>query len=578
MRTGLCLLLSGIALVHTCAVLAHRPDQTPHQFADLGEFAFEGGGKIPNLRMSYVTHGKLNAAKDNAILFQHGFAANHHLFDHMFGPGKPLDTDRYFIICPDALGATQTTYEHSTSPTNSGLKMKFPFYNGRDMVRAQYQLITEKLGIKRLLAVTGISSGADHSVQFAVSYADFMDGIIPIVGGTPFTVQGRLIGSWMISIIENCAGWDGGDYDENPKQCAANALTVLMPYLYTRDWWEANVDTPEAYTKWRDAWGDYYLDVQDARDLYYRAMASGRGWLGDTPGFDGDLDAALRTIRARSLFILSPQDNVFPPQYVAPYLIPGALAASKADMSMWNAMEFIPYMDADKPVVVLAGIHGGCFEVFANERIRSVRDLKGRTVAVTYLGGGDHILLSSMLAYVGMNPSDVVWMPGTSSLLDAMDAFSRGKADAFVGFAQQPVELRARKIGHVIIDTTNDRPWSQYYCCMLGANRDFAKRYPVTTKRALRAILKSADLCASDPRGAARFLSDKLYEPRFQIGLEVVGSLPYNRWREANPEDTIRFHALRLHEVGMVKNTPQKLIAQGTDRRFLNELKRELKA
>jgi homoserine O-acetyltransferase len=93
-----------------------------------------------------------------------------------------------------------------------------------------------------------------------------------------------------------------------------------MPYLYTRDWWEANVDTPEAYTRWRDAWGDYYLDVQDARDLYYRAMASGRGWLGDTPGFDGDLDAALRTIRARSLFILSPQDGVFPPQYVAPYL------------------------------------------------------------------------------------------------------------------------------------------------------------------------------------------------------------------------------------------------------------------
>jgi NitT/TauT family transport system substrate-binding protein len=256
--------------------------------------------------------------------------------------------------------------------------------------------------------------------------------------------------------------------------------------------------------------------------------------------------------------------------------IPETLAASKADMSMWNAMEFIPYMDADKPVVVLAGIHGGCFEVFANERIRSIRDLKGRTVAVTYLGGGDHILLSSMLAYVGMNPNDVVWMPGTSSLLDAMEAFSRGKADAFVGFAQQPVELRARKIGHVIVDTTNDRPWSQYYCCMLGANRDFVKRYPVTTKRALRAILKSADLCASDPRGAARFLSDKLYEPRFQIGLEVVASLPYNRWREANPEDTIRFHALRLHEVGMVKNTPQKLIAQGTDWRFLNELKREL--
>jgi homoserine O-acetyltransferase len=122
--------LAALLLVHAPMASAHWPDQPPHQMANLGEFALEGGGVIHNLRMSYVTHGKLNAAKDNAILFQHGFAANHHLFDHMIGPGKPLDTDKYFIICPDALGATQTTFEHSTSATNSGLKMKFPFYNG----------------------------------------------------------------------------------------------------------------------------------------------------------------------------------------------------------------------------------------------------------------------------------------------------------------------------------------------------------------------------------------------------------------------------------------------------------------
>ena len=257
--------------------------------------------------------------------------------------------------------------------------------------------------------------------------------------------------------------------------------------------------------------------------------------------------------------------------------IPAALAESKADMSMCNAMELIPYMDANKPVVALAGIHSGCFEVFASGRVQSVRDLKGKTVAITYPGGGDHILLSSMLAYVGIDQREVNWMPGTTSLLDAMDAFSQGKADAFVGFAQQPAEMRARKVGHVIVNTTTDRPWSQYYCCMLGANREFTQRYPVTTKRALRAILKAADICAAQPLQVARFLSDKLYETRYAIGREVVESLPYNRWREANPEDTIRCYALRLHEVGMVKNTPQKLTAQGTDWRFLNELKRELK-
>src|SRR5215813_5536263 len=173
--------LIAFLVTHVSPVSAHWPDQPTHQIADLGAFQLEGDGVI-NLKMSYVTHGKLNAAKDNAILLQHGFAANHHAFDHLIGPGRPLDTDKYFIICPDALGATQTRFEHSSSPTNSGLKMKFPFYNGRDMVKAQYRLITEALRIPHLLAVSGISSGADHSVQFAVSYPDFMDDIFPVVG------------------------------------------------------------------------------------------------------------------------------------------------------------------------------------------------------------------------------------------------------------------------------------------------------------------------------------------------------------------------------------------------------------
>src|SRR5262249_8523958 len=130
-----------------------------------------------------------------------------------------------------------------------------------------------------------------------------------------FTVQGRLITPWMLSIIENCVGWDGGNYDVNPHQCATNSLYVLMPYFYTRDWWELHVDTPEAYTRWRNTWGDYYLDVQDARDFYYRVVAATRGWLGDTPGFNGDVQAILRSIRAQSLFLLTEGDQFFPPQY-----------------------------------------------------------------------------------------------------------------------------------------------------------------------------------------------------------------------------------------------------------------------
>jgi len=254
-----------------------------------------------------------------------------------------------------------------------------------------------------------------------------------------------------------------------------------------------------------------------------------------------------------------------------------AIVDGRADITMWDAHSPLPMIDAGKPIVVLAGVHGGCYELFCNESVRAIRDLKGRTPAVHYLGGGDHVLLSSMLAQVGINPAkDVNWTTGRGA--DAKEVFASGKADAFMGFAQEPAELRARKVGRVILNTAQDRPWSQYYCCVVIAHRDFVARNPVATKRVLRSILKAADICASDPERVARFLVDMRYETRYPIGLEVMKSTSYTRWRHDNPEDTLRFHALRLHEAGMLKSTPQKLIAQGTDWRFLNELKQELKA
>jgi len=257
--------------------------------------------------------------------------------------------------------------------------------------------------------------------------------------------------------------------------------------------------------------------------------------------------------------------------------VPTVLAEGKADISMWDTPGLMPALDAGKPIVLLAGVHSGCYELFGNERVRTIRDLKGKAVAVQWGEGGARVLISSMLAYVGMSPHDVRWVAGENTR-DAMDLFIEGKADGFIGFAPQPQELRAKKIGHVIVNTAQDRPWSQYFCCMVAANRDYAQRYPIATKRVLRAILKATDICSAEPAIAARYLADHGYERRYAIGLEVMKSLPYNRWREDDPEDTIRFHALRLHEVGMIKSSPQKLIAQGTDWRFLNELKKELKA
>ena len=192
-------------------------------------------------------------------------------------------------------------------------------------------------------------------------------------------------------------------------------------------------------------------------------------------------------------------------------------------------------------------------------------------------GSGPDLLLTLMVAEVGLDPKkDMRWIADPKR--KPKDLFIEGKIDAFLGFPPDPQELRARHIGRVIFDTAVDRPWSQYFCCMLGGNREFVQRHPVATKRAMRAILKATDLCATEPERAARMLVDGGFTPRYDYALQTLKDNPYDKWREYDAEDTVRFYSLRMRDAGFVKSTPQTIIADGTDWRFLNELKHELKA
>ena len=256
-----------------------------------------------------------------------------------------------------------------------------------------------------------------------------------------------------------------------------------------------------------------------------------------------------------------------------------AMARGEVDFSLNFAAPLIIPMDAGAPVTVIAGVHVGCFELFGGDGIRSIVDLKGRSVGVQALGTSPHVFLAAMAAHVGLDPvKDIRWVVNANPSVKPMDLFAEGKIDAFLGFPPEPQELRARHIGHVIVNSSVDRPWSEYFCCMLAGNQEFIRNHPVATKRALRAILKATDLCATEPAAAARRIVDGGFTPRYEYALQTLREVPYDKWREYDPEDTIRFYALRLREVGMVKSSPQKIIAEGTDWRFLNEVKRELKA
>ena len=254
----------------------------------------------------------------------------------------------------------------------------------------------------------------------------------------------------------------------------------------------------------------------------------------------------------------------------------GLLASGQVDFATLYASQFVRAFDAGEPLTLLAGVMVGCFELFARKSIGSIAELKGKSIGVQGARSPAQELVTLMAAQVGLDPvKDIQWVRDLSG--EVVELFVQGKIDAFLGFPPEPQDLRARGIGHVIVNTAVDRPWSQYFCCMLAGNRQFVRDNPVATKRVLRAILKATDLCATEPESAARQLVGRGRAARYDYAFQTLSENHY-AWREYDAEDTIRWYVLRLREAGFIKSSPQKIIADGTDWRFLNELKRELKA
>jgi len=256
---------------------------------------------------------------------------------------------------------------------------------------------------------------------------------------------------------------------------------------------------------------------------------------------------------------------------------PDVLVSGDVDVSFSFAPTNVLRLDAGMPIVMLAGTHNGCVELFGGVGVKSTRDLKGKTVAVTEMRSDQHIFTSMFVAHVGLDPQrDINWI--VRPFDQSVSLLASGGIDAVMTGPPFSDEMRAKRIGHVLVNTTTDKPWSQHVCCMVTASQEFVRRYPVATKRALRAILKAVDLCAREPAKGAQALTDKRLASRYDNALRTVKEMQYGRWREYDPEASVRFYSLWLRDVGMIKSAPQKIIAQGTDWRFLNELKKELKA
>ena len=254
------------------------------------------------------------------------------------------------------------------------------------------------------------------------------------------------------------------------------------------------------------------------------------------------------------------------------------LAAGQIDLHLYPAPMASVRVDAGDPIVMLGGVQVGCFQIFGSPAITSMSDFKGKTIVTGGPDAPDHVFFGVTLANVGIDiRTDVTLV--TKQPPEAAPLLARGEVDGLSALPPFSSELRARGVGHVVLDSMMDRPWSQVLCCMATANRTFMDQNPVATKRALRAMFKAADVVADDPERGIRAMVQQGFtaEKDFAATFEDLRMMPYDVWRSYDPADTLRFYALRLKEAGLIDATPEQIISRGADFRLLRELKQELR-
>jgi homoserine O-acetyltransferase len=306
---------------------------------EAGRYQTRGGATIPDVRIGYQTMGTLNAAGDNAVLIAHFFTGNSHAFgrlaaggpvgwwDAIIGPGKPIDTDRFFVLAADTLvnlntadPNTVTTGPATINPdTGRPWGMSFPVISMRDFVEVQKKLL-DSLGVRRLALVAGPSNGGPQAIEWAAAYPEIIDRVMPAIAADIDAWMQAWLDVWEAPIRLD-PNWRDGDYygREPPLRGLAEALKIVTLHAQDRAWTrQFDRRVPEGQDPARrigdrfevervlDAAGMARARVSDASAFLYMSRAN-QLFLNEHPSFE----AALARSRARWLVVPSPTDRVF---------------------------------------------------------------------------------------------------------------------------------------------------------------------------------------------------------------------------------------------------------------------------
>ena len=317
--------MKALVLLMLCRTAMAQASVTPerHEFV-IADFHTESGATLPKARIVYGTYGRLNADHSNAVLLPSHYMANLRGYEWLIGPGKALDPEPLFLITSELFGNGS-----SSSPSNTPEPFhgpRFPVMTIRDNVEAVHRLLTEDLKVTHLRAVIGFSMGAQQAFQWAVSYPDFADRIVATSGTAKTYPHGIVRLEGQIAALTADAAFLNGDYTSPPKKGLEAFGMVWAAWLYSQEWWRREL--------WRAGSppGTTFDQVSnrfrtrfnaDANDYILQARTWQRHDVGATPGFGGDTERALRSIKVPLLYMPSETDLYFPigdARYEAPFI------------------------------------------------------------------------------------------------------------------------------------------------------------------------------------------------------------------------------------------------------------------
>jgi homoserine O-acetyltransferase len=293
---------------------AAEAEPTQHEFI-IENFKTESGTVIPQARVVYGTYGKLNAAGDNAVLLPSHYMADMHGYGFVIGPGKALDPTKMFLITSELFGNGR-----SSSPSNTPEPLhgpRFPVVTIRDNVEAVHRLLTEQLHVRHLRAVIGFSMGAQQAFQWAVSYPDFMDRIVATSGTAKTYGHGLVRLEGQIAALTADPAFKGGDYTDQPEKGIQTFAIVWTGWLFSQEWWRRELWRTDAslgsnFDEVVERFRTNFIPGADANNLILQMRTWEKHDVGNTPPFHGDVEAALRSIKAQVLYMPSETDLYFP--------------------------------------------------------------------------------------------------------------------------------------------------------------------------------------------------------------------------------------------------------------------------